>query len=214
MDAMGTPSDSDLDVGEPVEREGHETLLPSVTRSVLSTKSFVGDVEGRDSFAAGEMEEPPARPSATGSVAPAGSIEAAVALEAEKPRGARSGDVIGGRYVVEGQLGRGGMGRVLRVRHSALGKPFALKLIKSAISTNPKIRELFYREARLASALTHDNICSIVDFGQDSVFGLFMVMELLEGQTVAQKLKNGKISPKVACDILWQVADAVRFIHS
>src|ERR1043165_6331816 len=207
MEVMGTPSDSDLDVGEPIEREGHETLLPSVTRSVLSTKSFVGDIEGRDSFAAGEIE-PPARPSAPGSVAPAESIEAAVALEAEKPRGARSGDMIGGRYVVEGQLGRGGMGRVLRVRHSALGKPFALKLIKSAIATNPKIRELFYREARLASALTHDNICSIVDFGQDGLFGLFMVMELLEGQTVHQKLKHGHLTPKVACDIMGQGADA------
>src|SRR5512143_3938534 len=100
MKVMGTPSDSDLDVGEPVEREGHETLLPSVTRSVLSGKSFVGDLDGeaRDSFAAGEME-PPARPSASGSVAP--SIEQAIVAEAEKPRGARSGDLIGGRYVVE-----------------------------------------------------------------------------------------------------------------
>ena len=133
-----------------------------------------------------------------------------------RQRGARSGDVIGGRYVVEGQLGRGGMGRVLRVRHQALGKAFALKLIKSAIATNPKIRELFYREARLASALTHDNICSIVDFGQDDAFGLFMVMELLEGQTVhaqAAPLAAG-MTPKVACDVMWQVADAVRFIHS
>ena len=74
---------------------------------------------------------------------------------------------------------------------------------------------MFYREARLASALTHDNICSIVDFGQDEQFGLFMVMELLDGQTVHQKLKqSGKLSPKIACDVMWQVADAVRFIHS
>src|ERR1051325_6276291 len=73
---------------------------------------------------------------------------------------------------------------------------------------------MFYREARLASALTHDNICSIVDFGQDDAFGLFMVMELLEGQTVHQKLRHGHLTPKVACDILSQVADAVRFIHS
>jgi PAS domain-containing protein len=104
---------------------------------------------------------------------------------------------------------------VLRVRHSALGKPFALKLIKSAIATSPKIRELFYREARLASALTHDNICSIVDFGQDETFGLFMVMELLEGQTVHAKLRHsGGMNAKVACDVMWQVSDAARFIHS
>src|ERR1043165_5859071 len=100
MEAMGTPSDLDLDITELVEREGHETLLPSVTRSVLSTKSFVSgveEIEGRDSFSAAEMlEEPPARPSATGSVVPA-SLEAAIMREADKPRGARSGDIVGGR---------------------------------------------------------------------------------------------------------------------
>ncbi|MBA3455580.1 MAG: serine/threonine protein kinase [Deltaproteobacteria bacterium] len=191
------PGDSEVDLDEPVEREGHETLLPSVTRSVLSAKSFVASEAGVDS------------------------MESAAAVVADedswdgKTRGARGGDVIGGRYIVEGQLGRGGMGRVLRVRHQALGKAFALKLIKTRIATNPKIREMFYREARLASALTHDNICSIVDFGQDENHGLFMVMELLDGQNLRQKLKqSGKLSPKVACDVMWQVADAVRFIHS
>jgi len=174
-----------------VEREGRETLLPSVTRSVLNMK--VGSYSVSD-LAAEQVPTPDPD---------------------DRGRGARSGDVIGGRYIVEGQLGRGGMGRVMRVRHQALGKVFALKLIKSTIATNPKIREMFYREARLASALTHENICSIVDFGQDETFGLFMVMELLDGQTVHSKLKqSGKLSPKVACDIMFQVADAVRFIHS
>jgi serine/threonine-protein kinase len=186
---MAGPSDADLD-DEPPLREGRETLLPSVERSVLS----------RASYLASELEVDPA-----GSVAP---------VMPPSLRGARSGDVIGGRYIVEGQLGRGGMGRVLRVRHHALGKAFALKLIKSAIATNPRIRELFYREARLASALAHDNICSIVDFGQDEAFGLFMVMELLEGQTVHAKLRaSGRLTPKVACDVMWQVGNAVRFIH-
>jgi serine/threonine-protein kinase len=176
------PADTiDADLDELVEREGHETLLPSVTRSVASRANIT---------------VPPL-------------------LGEDRPRGARGGDVIGGRYIVEGQLGRGGMGRVLRVRHAALGKPFALKVIKSAIATNPTIRELFYREARLASALTHDNICSIVDFGQDETFGLFMVMELLEGQTLNARVRHsGKLAPKVACDVMWQVADATRFIHS
>ncbi len=192
---------SDVDDTQVIEREGHETLLPSVTRSVLSTKSIV-TIDPDD----------PTHDSAN--LTPA-AIPSALAAESERPRGARTGDMIGGRYIVDGQLGRGGMGRVLRVRHQVLGKPFALKLIKSAIATNPKIRELFYREARLASALTHDNICSIVDFGQDDSFGLFMVMELLEGQTVHAKLRHGgKLPAKVACDVMWQVADAVRFIHS
>ena len=151
---MPPASDIDLDDGEPVEREGRETLLPSVTRSVLSTKSFVAE----------SLLETPA----TGSQVALGDHDDIfdvpnasddLVTMVGRQRGARSGDMVGGRYVVEGQVGRGGMGRVLKVRHSALGKPFALKLIKSAIATNPKIRELFYREARLASALTHDNIC-------------------------------------------------------
>ena len=177
------PGESDVDLGEPVEREGHETLLPSVQRSVLSGKSMVaGDIvvehtDVRDLPLRGDIDD-----SWDG-----------------RNRGAKPNDLIGGRYIVEGQLGRGGMGRVLRVRHSALGKPFALKIIKTRIASNPKIREMFYREARLASALTHDNICSIVDFGQDDQFGLFMVMELLDGQTVHAKLKqSGKLSPKIA----------------
>lgn len=177
-------------------RDGHETLLPSIARSALSTRFAAAQVR-LDPSGFQDVSETPARPRAE-----------------NRPRRARAGDVVGDRYIVEGQLGRGGMGRVLRVRHAALGKVFALKLIKGSIATKPKIREMFYREARLASALTHDNICSIVDFGQDDAFGLFMVMELLEGQTVHHKLRHGKLSPKVACDVLWQVADAVRFIHS
>jgi serine/threonine-protein kinase len=73
---------------------------------------------------------------------------------------------------------------------------------------------MFYREARLASACTHDNICSIVDFGEDPLFGLFMVMELLDGQTMHAKLRQGgRLAPKVACDVIWQVGEALRYIH-
>jgi tRNA A-37 threonylcarbamoyl transferase component Bud32/PAS domain-containing protein len=198
MPASRPPGESDVDLGEVIEREGHETLLPSVQRSVLSAKSMVAGDFLPDHTDVRDLPQTDDSWDGRGS-----------------KQGAKPNDMIGGRYIVEGQLGRGGMGRVLRVRHQALGKPFALKIIKSRIASNPKIREMFYREARLASALTHDNICSIVDFGQDDQFGLFMVMELLDGQTVHAKLKaGGKLSPRIACDVMWQVADAVRFIHS
>jgi serine/threonine protein kinase len=211
---MPRPGESDIDLllNEPVEREGHETLLPSVTRSMLSTKSYVASEMGIEGLA-NPLHEKFNHPASGSSHA----VDTGLGDDSwdGRQRGAKSGDVIGGRYIVEGQLGRGGMGRVLRVRHSALGKQFALKLIKTRIATNPKIREMFYREARLASALAHENICSIFDFGQDEVHGLFMVMELLEGQTVHAKLRtSGKFAPKVACDVMWQVADATRFIHS
>lgn len=138
-----------------------------------------------------------------------------VPLDPDRVRGAKNGDVIGQRYTVDGQLGRGGMGRVLQVRHAVLGKPFALKLIKAPIATNPAIRDLFYREARLASAMNHENICSIVDFGEDEAFGLFMVMELLNGQTARQRIRQkGALPIKAACDVMWQVGNAVRYIHA
>jgi serine/threonine protein kinase len=130
-------------------------------------------------------------------------------------RGAKTGDVIGERYIVDGQIGRGGMGRVLRVRHQVLDKAFALKLTKARYATDTQERLRFYREARLASSLDHDNICSVVDFGDDPRFGLFMVMDLLEGQALKDKLKDdGRLSPKAAADVMMQIAEALRYVHS
>ncbi len=186
----------------------HETILPTLTLSVL------GGVGGTE---VDSLATPSGLPTPASAILRELSRAHPVDENAAKPerRGARRGDLIGHRYVVEGQIGRGGMGRVLRVRHQVLGKPFALKLIKAPIADKTRIREMFYREARLASALTHDNICSIVDFGEDLAFGLFMVMELLEGNTLHAKLRHdGRFAPKVACDIMWQIVEAVRYIHS
>jgi|JI10StandDraft_1071094.scaffolds.fasta_scaffold01379_7 tRNA A-37 threonylcarbamoyl transferase component Bud32 len=196
---MGDAPDALDDADDDGPRDVHETLLPSITLSILSKSDaalpYPGDL---------------------GVAEPAAPVSAPVAdTTGERVRGARVGDLIGGRYVVEAQLGRGGMGRVLRARHQALGKAFALKLIKTPIAMDPRIREMFYREARLASACSHDNICSIVDFGEDPAFGLFMVMELLDGQTMHSKLRQGgRLAPKVACDVLWQVCEALRYIHT
>ncbi len=197
MRAMADAPDQLDDADDDGPGDVHETLLPSITLSILS-----------------KSEPALAFPGDLGVASPAPVIAPAVDT-AERVRGARVGDVIGGRYVVEAQLGRGGMGRVLRSRHQALGKAFALKLIKTPIAMDPRIREMFYREARLASAWSHDNICSIVDFGEDPAFGLFMVMELLDGQTMHSKLRQGgRLAPKVACDVMWQVCEALRYIHT
>lgn len=133
----------------------------------------------------------------------------------EAKRGAGPGDVIGERYVVDGQIGRGGMGRVLKVRHQVLDKAFALKLTRARYATDTEERRRFYIEARMASSLDHDNICSVVDFGDDQRFGLFMVMELLEGHALKDKLKgDGRLSPKAAADVMVQITEALRYVHS
>jgi serine/threonine protein kinase len=134
---------------------------------------------------------------------------------AERTRGAHKGDTIGERYLVEGQIGRGGMGRVLRVRHTALDKAFALKLPKTAISADPALRARFQIEAKVASSLSHENICSVVDFGEDPRFGPFMVMELLEGVRLDYRLRHdGRLVPRVVYDIMMQICEALRFVHS
>ncbi|MBP9085977.1 MAG: serine/threonine protein kinase [Kofleriaceae bacterium] len=225
---MGQPFDGTDDDEDGVVRDVHQTLLPSLSLSVLGgptsrpssplpePAALPAVPEFHDASASHQPAEPP--PSII-TMQPAEAIINATTVGRtvthNRPRGAKAGDLIGGRYVVEGQLGRGGMGRVMRARHQALGKSFALKLIKAPIATDPKIRELFYREARLASALNHESICSIVDFGEDPSFGLFMVMELLDGQTVHIRTRQGgPLSAKAACDVMWQVCNAVRFIHA
>jgi hypothetical protein len=119
--------------------------------------------------------------------------------------------VFGGRYRMVRRIGEGGMGRVYLVMHAQLGKTFALKI---SFANDSKARESFYREARLASSLSHPNIASVVDFGEDDKFGAFMVMEYLEGEMLAQLLhREHHLGIKQACDILLQICEAIHYIH-
>lgn len=124
------------------------------------------------------------------------------------------GKVIGGRYQIEGRIGEGGMGRVYRVKHLELGKQFALKIMRSLLADDDAARKAFFREARLASSLAHGGVVSIVDFGEDPVFGVYMVMELLEGEPLKRILQErGRFALRPACDIMLQVADAIHYVH-
>jgi len=122
--------------------------------------------------------------------------------------------LVGGRYRIVQRVGEGGMGKVYKVTHAQLGKIFALKIISGAFASESKARDLFYREARLASSLSHPNITSIVDFGEDEQHGAFMVMEFLEGVPLNKLLrKEGRLGLRQACDIMLQVAEALHYIH-
>lgn len=119
---------------------------------------------------------------------------------------------VGGRYALDGPLGAGGMGQVYRARHLQLGKAFALKIIAPAFAGDNAARERFNQEAKLASEITHPNIVGVVDFGEDSQFGAYMVMELVEGEPlVAPSVLP--MTNKRAIDVLGQVADALDHIH-
>jgi serine/threonine-protein kinase len=107
------------------------------------------------------------------------------------------------------------MGKVYKVTHAQLGKTFALKIITDRMADDDKIRELFYREARMASSLAHPNIASVVDFGEDKKRGAFMVMEFIEGEPLSKRLhREGRMSLRTASDIIRQAAEALDYIHS
>jgi eukaryotic-like serine/threonine-protein kinase len=119
---------------------------------------------------------------------------------------------VGGRYALDGQLGEGGMGHVYRARHIQLGKAFALKIISPAFAGDNAARARFNQEAKLASEISHPNIVSVVDFGEDAQFGAYMVMDLVEGESLVAP-GTLPLSVKRAIDVLAQVADALDHVH-
>jgi serine/threonine protein kinase len=134
---------------------------------------------------------------------------------AEDPLAPLRGPLVGGRYHMVKRIGEGGMGKVFKVTHAQLGKTFALKIIHHGAAEDDKARESFFREARLASSLSHPNIASVVDFGEDPNYGAFMVMEFLEGEMLSQTLHREKhLSLRQTSDIVLQVAEALQYIHS
>lgn len=122
--------------------------------------------------------------------------------------------LVANRYEILEQVGTGGMGKIFKVRHTDLGKVFALKIIHSEMSENVHAREKFYAEARMASSMEHRHIVSITDFGEDIRRGAFIVMEFLKGESLADRLDHNRLLPPVTtADVISQVADAVGFMH-
>jgi serine/threonine protein kinase len=108
-----------------------------------------------------------------------------------------------GPYKIERKIGEGGMGEVYRATDTRLARAVAIKTCREEFS------ERFQREARTIASLNHPHICSIYDVGPN-----YLVMELLDGETLAAKLKRGKFS--IEQTLLWgqQIADALSAAHS
>src|SRR5262249_50472658 len=128
---------------------------------------------------------------------------------------AQHSSLIGGRYQIVKRIGQGGMGKVYEVNHIHLSRRFALKIISNQVAETDEARELFYREARFASAMSHPNITSVVDFGEDEKVGMFMVMEFVDGEALHKILfREKKLSVRKASEIVLQVAEALHYIHT
>jgi hypothetical protein len=116
-----------------------------------------------------------------------------------------------GPYRILAKLGEGGMGQVYRATDTRLDRIVAIKVLPDGVTVSPHTLERFQREARAASALNHPNICTIYDVGNDPPF---IAMELLEGETLQQRLSLGPVQVPVLVDIACAVADALEAAHS
>src|ERR1700688_5149088 len=118
-----------------------------------------------------------------------------------------------GPYEIQSPLGAGGMGEVYRARDSRLDRVVAIKVLPSHLSQNPDLRARFEREARSISGLQHPNICVLHDVGrQDGVD--FLVMEYLEGETLAARLARGSLPVEQVLQYGSQIADALAAAHA
>ena len=122
-------------------------------------------------------------------------------------------DALAGRYSIERELGRGGMGVVLLARDVALDRPVAIKLLPQALAARPGAREQFLREARTAAGLSHPNIVPIhlVEARGDLVY---FVMGYVDGETLRERVeRSGPLSPRLAMRVMQEVAWALGYAH-
>ncbi len=117
-----------------------------------------------------------------------------------------------GAYEVLALLGSGGMGEVYRARDTRLDRIVAIKVLPAGVAGDPNRRERLDREARAISSLNHPHICTLHDVGhQDGID--YLVMELLEGQTLAERLTKGALPLDQAMRYAIQLADALDAAH-
>src|SRR5690349_1811777 len=109
-------------------------------------------------------------------------------------------------YRIIEKLGGGGMGVVYRAEDTRLGRSVALKLLPPEFANNREALERFQREARTASALNHPHICTVYDVGEENLQP-FLVMELLEGQTLKHRIGARRFELDELVEIGTQIAD-------
>ena len=117
-----------------------------------------------------------------------------------------------GPYEIVAPLGAGGMGEVYRARDTRLGRDVAVKVLPQHLSASPDFRARFEREARAVSSLNHPHICTLHDVGRDGETD-YLVMELVEGETLAQRLTKGALPAADVLRLGTQIADALDRAH-
>src|SRR5262245_36877669 len=117
-----------------------------------------------------------------------------------------------GPYEILSQLGAGGQGEVYKARDARLNRSVAIKVLPDSVSRNPELKTRFEREAQTLASLSHPHICPVFDIGrQDGID--YLVMEFIDGDTLAERLASGRLSLDQSLRIAVEIADALDKAH-
>ncbi|HEY6186532.1 MAG TPA: serine/threonine-protein kinase [Pyrinomonadaceae bacterium] len=123
--------------------------------------------------------------------------------------------IIAGRFRIECEIGRGGMGTVYRATHLGLERPVAVKIIKTEFASDPHVTDRFLREARTMARLRHPHAAMIFDAGNLPDGRHFIIMEFVEGATLSETLqRDGRFTPERAVRIASDICDVLGEAHS
>jgi eukaryotic-like serine/threonine-protein kinase len=117
-----------------------------------------------------------------------------------------------GPYEIESQLGAGGMGEVYRARDTRLERTVAIKVLNAQLLASAELRARFEREAKVISQLQHPHICVLHDVGNEGPID-YLVMEFLQGESLAERLRKGPLAPDQILTIAIEIADALEKAH-
>ena len=118
-----------------------------------------------------------------------------------------------GGYLIDGELGRGGMGIVYAATHPVIGKRVAIKVLKQSLSNNPASVERFKQEARAVNQIGHPNIVDVFAFGELPDGRSYLVMDLLEGESLRKRLRRGPLPVRDALALIDEIAAALAAAH-
>jgi serine/threonine-protein kinase len=120
-----------------------------------------------------------------------------------------------GKYRIEAELSRGGMGAVYRARHEVLERPFAIKVLRPDIATTDELVQRFVNEAKAASAIQHPSIIRVFDFGYTDDNQAYLVMEFLDGESLATRIAiQHRLSEQDAVRIIRSLTGALGAAHA
>src|SRR5215475_13017986 len=123
--------------------------------------------------------------------------------------------VLADRYRLEGPVARGGVGEVWRATDLVLGRPVAVKLLRAEYTQHPEVLARFRAEARHAGSVSHPGIAQVYDYGEDGAAASpYLVMELVDGPSLARVLAAGPLDPAATMDVLAQAAAGLQAAHA